>query len=32
MNREVLKGVVIGVVGVWLWHHFASPLPGAKKS
>jgi len=27
-----LKGLIVGVGGVWLFHHFASPLPGAKTS
>jgi hypothetical protein len=25
-----VKGLIVGVAGVWLFHHFASPLPGAK--
>lgn len=28
----MLKGILIGVAGVWAYHHFVSPLPGAKSS
>jgi hypothetical protein len=31
MRPGFLMGVAVGVVGVWAWHHFASPLPGAKR-
>ena len=27
-----LKGLIVGVGGVWLIHHFAAPLPGGKSS
>lgn len=25
-------GVLVGVAGVWAWHHFIHPIPGAAKS
>lgn len=25
-------GVVVGVGGVWLYHHFVKPIPGGKSS
>lgn len=24
-------GLIVGVVGVWAYHHFMSPLPGGKR-
>lgn len=26
----MLKGIIVGVAGVWLFHHFVSPVPGGK--
>lgn len=31
MRPGFLMGVLVGVAGVWAWHHFASPLPGGKR-
>lgn len=31
MRPGFLFGVVVGVVGVYAWHKFVSPLPGGKK-
>ena len=28
-RHGLLVGVVVGVTGVWLYHHFVHPLPGA---
>lgn len=25
-----IVGIVVGVAGVWMYHHFIHPLPGAK--
>lgn len=32
MTRSPLFWVVVGVGGVWVYHHFVKPLPGAKSS
>jgi uncharacterized membrane protein YuzA (DUF378 family) len=32
MNRSPLFYVAVGVAGVWIYHHFIMPVPGAKKS
>jgi uncharacterized membrane protein YuzA (DUF378 family) len=29
--RSPLFYVAVGVAGVWLYHHFIMPVPGAKK-
>lgn len=31
MKPGFLWGVAVGVAGVWAWHKFVAPLPGAKK-
>lgn len=31
MRPGFLWGVLVGVAGVWAFHRFVSPLPGAKK-
>lgn len=28
--REYVVGFILGMVFVWLYHHFISPLPGGK--
>lgn len=30
MDGKFVWGVIVGVAGVWAWHAFAKPLPGAK--
>lgn len=30
-DKEFIFGVVVGLAGVWAYHHFVHPLPGAKK-
>jgi hypothetical protein len=30
MTKSPLFWVAVGVAGVWGYHHFLSPLPGAK--
>jgi hypothetical protein len=30
LNSTFFTGVVVGVIGVWAIHHFATPLPGGK--
>jgi hypothetical protein len=32
MTRSPLFWIAVGVVGVWGYHHFVSPLPGAKSA
>lgn len=32
MNKQFVTGVVVGVLGTWAFHHFISPVPGAKSS
>lgn len=32
MNRSFVWGVIVGVGGVWAYHHFVKPMPGAKGS
>ena len=29
MTRSPIFWVVVGVVGVWAWHHWVKPIPGA---
>jgi hypothetical protein len=29
MTRSPIFWIAVGVVGVWGWHHFVKPLPGA---
>ena len=31
MTRSPIFYVLVGVGGVWLYHHFVMPVPGAKK-
>lgn len=26
------KGIIVGVGGLWVIHHFAAPIPGGKSS
>jgi len=32
MSRSPIFWVAVGVAGVWAFHKFVSPLPGAKKA
>lgn len=32
LDKSHVVGFVAGVLAVWAWHHFVSPLPGAKNS
>lgn len=32
MTRSPIFWIAVGVAGVWAWHHFVSPVPGAKTS
>ena len=32
MDRKFFWGMVVGVAGVWAYHHFVKPMPGAKGS
>ena len=32
MNRSFVWGVILGVGGVWAFHHFIKPMPGAKSA
>lgn len=32
MRPGFLWGVIVGVGGVWAWHHFVKPLPGPATS
>jgi hypothetical protein len=27
-----IPGVIVGVAGIWAFHHFVKPVPGAKSS
>lgn len=31
MSKGFVTGAVVGVLGVWVFHHFVSPIPGGKK-
>lgn len=30
VNRSFVAGAVVALVGLWAFHHFVKPLPGAK--
>ena len=30
MSNQFLWGMLVGVAGVYVFHHFVKPLPGAK--
>jgi hypothetical protein len=32
MRHPLFMGILLGVGGVWAYHHFVKPLPGAKGS
>ena len=29
MTRSPIFWIAVGVVGVWAWHHWVKPIPGA---
>ena len=31
-NRAFVYGVVAGIIGVYVWHHYVQPLPGTGAS